>query len=150
MATTPEMRISRDEILGDFDLVCVGASWLQKMQQEQGEMIQKTQMIAQSPGANIIKWDDYARELYSDLPDAWKFIKTKQEIAFEQQQQQLAMQQQQQMAQQGGQGQNAGPQNQQGNRGTQSVPGSQGPPPGGGAANGPVRQTSGGPQRSGF
>lgn len=144
------MKVSRDEILGDFDLVCVGASWLQKQQQEQGEMIQKTQMISQTPAVNIIKWDEYARELYSDLPDAWKFIKTQQEIAFEQQQQQLAMQQQQQMAQQGGQGQNAGPQNQQGNRGTQSVPGSQSPPPGGGAANGPVRQTVGGAQRTGF
>ena len=108
------VRISPEDILGDFDSIATGATWVANNQQQIQLMIQATQAIAQSPAQSVIKWDEYARTLYQrmDVRDAWKFIKTPQEVQFEQQQaqqQQLAMAAAQQSM--GGNGQGAGPAN---------------------------------------
>jgi hypothetical protein len=145
------MKLRPDDVQGEFDIYPVGASWVAKNQQAQQMAMQFTQFIAQSPASNVIKWNEYAKTMYQDFgyQDAYRFVKSDQEIAYEQQQQALAMQMQQQMGAPAGQG---GPQQPQGNAGgggVQSMAGSSGPPPGGGAGTGPVVDTPGGPQRTG-
>lgn len=141
------MLISPDDIRGEFDIYPVGASWVAKSQQDQAAMIQKAQIIAQSPAQYVINWDDFARELFSDLPNAQKFIKSKVQLAYEQA---LAYQMRQQMGPggppQGGPG-GSGPA--PGGGSPPSVAGAPGPPPGGGAGHGVQQQTAGGPQRVG-
>ena len=93
------MRVSPDDIAGDFDCYAVGATNVANAQQQMGQTIQLISVLAQSPAAQIIKWNELAKDLFQQarIRDAWKFVKTDQEIMLEQQQlfaQQLAMQQQ--------------------------------------------------------
>lgn len=92
------MRVAPEDIEGDFDCYAVGASNIANAQQQMGQTIQLISVLAQSPAASIIKWNELAKDLFQQarIRDAWKFVKTDQEIQLEQQQQfaqQLAMQQ---------------------------------------------------------
>jgi hypothetical protein len=143
-------KVSPEDIQGEFDIFPVGASWLSRDQQQKAQLLQYTQMIAQSPAAQNIKWSPFAQWLLdsSGVPEAYRFVKSAQEL-FNEQQQQMAMQAQQQM---GGQpGPSGAPPNQGPSQGggSQSLPGAPGPPPGGGAGTGPVQHTNGGPQHVG-
>lgn len=144
------MRIAPDDIRGDLDIYPVGAAWVANTAQRVGQMIQATQMIAQSPAAADIKWGEYAKELYSmmGVREAYKFIKTDAEKRYDQQQA-MAMQTQQAMGPGGGpSGMGASP-GQPGPGGPQSQAGVSGAPSGGGAGQGPVIPTNGGPQSVG-
>lgn len=146
------MRLSPEDIKGQLDIYPVGASWVSNNAQQLQQMIQATQIIAQSPAAGVIKWNQFAKKLYQKMgiTDSYDFVKSDAEIAYEQQQQALAQQAQQQMGQQGGPGPNGNGQGQTGTRGVQSMAGSPGAALGGGAGQGPVTQTQGGPQRAGY
>lgn len=144
------MRVTKDDILGDLDLYCVGSSWVAKSQQDMANLIQRTQVIAQSPAGQAIKWPQFAQELFSDVPSAWKFIKSEREMAYEQYQAFMAQQGGAPVGSGSGQGQAEGAQGGPRTGSPQSVPGSSNPPIGGGAASGPVQSTAGGPQRSGY
>lgn len=145
------LRVTPEDIQGEFDLFPVGASWVAQNQQAMGQVMQLTQMLAQSPAQNVIKWNEFAKVMYenSGFTSAHRFVKTDQELAYEQQQAALAAQMQQQMGQSPGPGQSGPPQGNSGGRGSQSMAGVPGAPPGGGAAQGPTEQTPGGPQRTG-
>jgi hypothetical protein len=144
------MKVSPEDVQGEFDIFPVGASWLARNQQQQSQLLQYTQMIAQSPANPVIKWNQWAKWLMESagVPEAYRFVKTDQELQYEQQQQ-MAMQAQQQMGGQPGPQGPPGTQGQPSGGGPQSLPGSSGPPPGGGAGTGPVTPTNGGPQRAG-
>lgn len=145
------MQIAPDDIRGEFDIYPVGAGWVANNREALAQMIQLTQVIAQSPAAQVIKWNEFAKLAYekANVRDAYRFIKSDQEIFFEQQQA-LAMQAQQQMASAGsGQGGSGGPGGAPRGRGVQSMAGSPGAQPGGGAGTGMEQQTPGGPQRVG-
>ena len=91
------MRVAPEDIEGDFDCYAVGASNVANSQQQIGQTIQLISVLAQSPAAQVIKWNELAKDLFQQarIRDAWKFVKTDQEIMLEQQQlfaQQLAMQ----------------------------------------------------------
>ena len=108
-ATGPvTLKATYDDIAGEFDAVAVGASWLASTQQMLGQRTQYLQMASQNPQMNsLIKWDEVLRADFARLGDrdAYRFIKTAQEVQIEQQQQQ------QQLAQQSAQNgmANAGP-----------------------------------------
>jgi hypothetical protein len=92
------LRVAPEDIEGNFDCYAVGATNVANAQQQMGQTIQLISVLAQSPAANIIKWNELAKDLFQQarIRDAWKFIKTDQEIQIEQQQQfaqQLALQQ---------------------------------------------------------
>lgn len=144
------LKVSPEDVQGEFDLFPVGASWVAKNQQALQQAVQFTQMIAQSPAQNVIKWNAWAKTVLEDTgyQDAYRFVKSDQELMYEQQQAALAAQMQQQMGQQPGPGGSEPPQGSTGNRGPQSMAGAPGAAPGGGAGNGPVVDTPGGPQRS--
>ncbi len=100
------MKVAPMDIEGDFDCFAVGAVNVANAQQQIGQTIQLISVLAQSPAAQVIKWNELAKDLFNlaRIRDSWKFIKTDQEIQIEQQQlfaQQLAMQQAQQGPQQG-------------------------------------------------
>jgi hypothetical protein len=93
-----QLKVSPSDIEGNFDCYAVGAANVANSQQQMGQTIQLMSVIAQSPGAAVIKWNELTKDLFSlaRLHNAWKYIKTDQEIQLEQQQQfaqQLAMQQ---------------------------------------------------------
>jgi len=94
-----QLRVSPMDIEGNFDCYAVGASNVSNSQQQMSQTIQLMSVLAQSPGAQVIKWNELTKTLFdlARVRDSWKFIKTDQEIQIEQQQQfaqQLAMQQQ--------------------------------------------------------
>jgi len=143
------MQIAPDDIRGEFDIYPVGASWVANNREALAQMIQLTQVIAQSPAAQVIKWNEFAKLAYekANVRDAYRFIKSDGELIREWQ---MAMQAQQQMGGTGsGPGGSGGPGGASGGGGVQSVAGSQGAPTGGGAGTGPQQQTAGGPQRVG-
>lgn len=144
------MRVAPEDIRGDLDIYPVGAGWIANTQQKVSQLIQATQIIAQSPAAADIKWGEYGKTLFEmmGVREAYRFIKTPQEKAYEQQQA-LAMQMQQQMGAGGGPpGMGQAPP-QPGSGGVQSQAGSPGTPLGGGSGTGPIEQTAGGPQSVG-
>ena len=101
-----QLRVSPEDIEGNFDCYAIGASNVANSQQQMSQTIQLMSVLAQSPGAAVIKWNELTKTLFdlARVRDAWKFIKTDQEIQIEQQQQfaqQLAMQQASQGPQQG-------------------------------------------------
>jgi hypothetical protein len=105
-----QLRVSPSDIEGNFDCYAIGASNVANSQQQMSQTIQLMSVIAQSPGAQVIKWNELTKTLFdlARVRDSWKFIKTDQEIQLEQQQQfqqQLAMQQAQNGPQQGPGGQ---------------------------------------------
>ena len=144
------MRISPDDIKGQLDIYPVGASWVANNQQQIASTIQMVQIFGQSPAAAVIKWNGLVKEMADlmKLRDSYKWIKTDSEIAYEQQL--MAMQNQQQMGQEGGPGGPGAPQGAPGGGGVQSMAGAPGTPVGGGAGQGAVQQTAGGPQRAGY
>jgi hypothetical protein len=93
-----QLRVSPSDIEGNFDCYAIGASNVANSQQQMSQTIQLMSVLAQSPGAQVIKWNELTKTLFdlARVRDSWKFIKTDQEIQIEQQQQfaqQLAMQQ---------------------------------------------------------
>jgi hypothetical protein len=144
------MLISPDDIKGELDIYPVGASWVANNQQQIGNMLQATQIIAQSPAQYVIKWNEFAKKLYQKMGvvDAYSFIKSDAEMAYEQQL--MAMQAQQQVGQAPGPGNNGPTEGPSRAGGVQSMAGTGGAPLGGGAGQGPVTQTAGGPQRAGY
>jgi hypothetical protein len=119
-----QLKVSPQDIEGNFDCFAVGASNVANSQQQMGQTIQLLSVLAQSPAAAVIKWDELARDLFSlaRVRDSWKFIKSQQEQQLEQQQQfaqQLAMQQ-------AGQGPTQGPDNGGGPNSAGSQPGPSG------------------------
>lgn len=148
---TTLMKVSPEDVQGEYDIFPVGASWLARNQQQKQELLQYTQMLAQSPAAQDIKWGPYAQWLFGStgVPEAHQFIKTAQE-KWNEQQQQMAMQMQQQMGQGGGPQRPPGTQGPPQGGGSQSMAGVSGTPPGGGAGTGPTVATNGGPQRVGI
>lgn len=146
------MKVSPDDVQGEFDIYPVGASWVAKTQQGIQMAMNLTQTLAQSPVGGQLKWRSIAKSLYRDCgyQDAQDFVMSDGEVAYAEQQAFMAQQYQQQMGGPEGPGEGGGPApagQQPGNRGVQSRPGSQGPPPGGGAGTGSMVQTAGGPQR---
>lgn len=143
------MQIAPDDIRGEFDIYPVGASWVANNREALAQMIQLTQVIAQSPAAQVIKWNEFAKLAYekANVRDAYRFIKSDGELIREWQ---MAMQAKRKMAPAGpGEGGSGGPGGQAGGGGIPSVAGSQGAQPGGGAGTGAQQQTAGGPQRVG-
>lgn len=143
------MQIMPDDIRGEFDIYPVGASWVANNREALAQMIQLTQVIAQSPAAQVIKWNEFAKLAYekANVRDAYRFIKSDGELIREWQ---MAMQAQQQMGGTGSwQGGADGSGGSSGGRGAASVAGAPGAQPGGGAGTGPQQQTNGGPQRVG-
>ena len=118
-----QLKVSPQDIEGNFDCYAVGAANVANSQQQMSQTIQLMSVLAQSPAAQVIKWDELARDLFSlaRIRDSWKFIKSPQEVQIEQQQQL-----QQQMALQ----QAGGPQGNPGGQGGPNAAGSQ-PGPGG-------------------
>ena len=130
-----QLKVSPQDIEGDFDCYAVGASNVANSQQQMSQTIQLMSVIAQSPGAQVIKWNELTKTLFdlARVRDSWKFIKTDQEIQLEQQQQlqQQQQQQQQQFAQQLAlQGAQQGPQQGSGGPGGANAAGSQPGPSG--------------------
>ena len=134
-----QMLVSPDDIVGQFDVVPVGAAQVEQDHQKAQELFQLTTSIMQSPMANAIKPTEFVNEVYkmAGFHNAWKFVKSPEEIALEQQQQlnqQLAMAQAKGMGPQkpGAEGSGQG-----GNGKTGPEPGPRGLPSLAGMAEGP-------------
>lgn len=90
------IKISPDQIAGQFDVTPVGVSQMAATQQEAANLMQFVQFMSQGPLAAWIK----PRKLISvvakkmKIDDAWEFVKTEQEMMLEQQQMAMANPQQ--------------------------------------------------------
>lgn len=131
------INVSPDDIAGDFDIVIKGAQDIANNTQQAGQLLQLFGMLMQSPMAPYVKPFEFFGEIFKKfgIKDAWRFVKTQQEVMLEQQQQ-MAMQ-----AAAGGPGANGGPQG--GPQGSPQSPG------GGGPASAPGVQESRPPQPGG-
>lgn len=92
-----QMRVSPEEIVGQFDVIPVGANEVARDHQKAQELFQLTTAIMQSPMARAIKPTEFVNEVYkmAGFNNAWKFVKSAEEIRQEEllaQQQQLAQQ----------------------------------------------------------
>lgn len=140
------VRVSPEDIVGMYDVIPVGAKAVSNRQQLVQNTINLTNAIVQSPVlSQAIKPTNYLAWAYEQtgVRDAWKFIKSPQEIAYDN------WMAQQQAAQSAGQpGQQGGPnqaQPQPGGGGTASmagVPGNAQPP-----GNPGAQPSAGGPQQ---
>jgi len=124
-----QMLVSPEEIVGQFDVLPVGANEVASDHQKAQELFQLTTAIMQSQMANAIKPTEFVNEVYkmAGFHNAWKFVKSPEEILFEQQQQfnqQLAMAEAEGMAKSKGGGDTPG-QGKSGKTGPQ--PGPRGP-----------------------
>ena len=125
------VRVSPEQIAGEFDVYPVGVSQMAATQTEIANLNNFLQVVANGPMSQWLKpgplINAFAKRL--KIYDAWQFIKTPQEMQIEQQQQ-LAMEQAQQSAQQGQPGAGGGPGGSpsgQGGGGTGTLPGSVNP-----------------------
>jgi len=84
-----QFQVNPEDIVGAYDVLAVGANQTSQNIQKSKDLLQITTSIAQSPFANAIKGPEFVNEVYrmGGFFDAWKFIKTPEEIQFEQQQQ---------------------------------------------------------------
>jgi hypothetical protein len=84
-----QFQVSPEDIVGAYDVIAVGANQTSQNVQKSKDLLQVTTLIAQSPFANAIKGPEFVNEVYrmGGFFDAWKFIKTPEEIQLEQQQQ---------------------------------------------------------------
>lgn len=142
------MRVSPEDIAGEFDLMPVGADQTSMNTQRSQALLQLTTSIGQSPFASSIKGPQFVNEIYrlAGFSDAWKFIKTPEEILADEQRkfnQQLALKQNG-MGQQGPGAETGG---QGGNAQSGPEPGANGLPSLAGMAEGPG-QLPGGPDES--
>ena len=140
------VRISPEDIVGMYDVIPVGARSVSDRQQLIQNTISLTNAIVQSPTLSQgIKPTNYLSWIYEQtgVRDAWKFIKSPQEIAYDNA---MAQQQAQQSAgQPGQQGGPNSPQPQQGGGGPPSmagIPGNAEPP-----SNPGANPSAGGPQQ---
>lgn len=139
------MRITPDDIRGELDIYPAGAAWFANNQQQMPQLIQLTQAFMNNP--QMAMWflpHEFMKLAYekAGIRDAYKFLKTPQQVAYEQQQMAMQAAQQQQGPGQGGPGQAQG---QPGPRGTQSMAGApSGPRP---PASPGGQPSMGGPQQ---
>lgn len=135
------INIAPEDIAGDFDIVIKSAQDIANQSQQAGQLLQLFGMLMQSQMAPYVKTFEFFGEIFKKfgIKDAWRFVKTQQEVMLEQQQQ-MAMQA---AASQGvpngqGQGQPAVPPQPVGGGGAPSLPGVQEsrPPQPGGSAEG--------------
>lgn len=139
------VRVTPDDIVGLYDVIPVGAKAVANRQQLINNVIQVTAALVQNQVlASSLKPSDYCNWVYEQLgvKDAWKFLKSPQEMQYEQS---MAQQQAQQSPQGGGMQQSPGQvQQQSGGGGIPSMAGVQGnaAPP----ANPGGQPTGGGPQ----
>jgi hypothetical protein len=142
-------QVTPESIAGNFDVMITGSSSMQRTTQETQATIQLFQIIMQSQAAMVVKMPELLNDLAKlmKLRNAWRWLKTPQEIALEQQQQQMAQQAQAGAGPNGGNpgggpGGPQGPPGQSGPVGLPSLPG--GASPGGlsapGAPPGPQPQ----------
>lgn len=73
-----------EDIAGDYDIMIYGASG-NDSQYQLSQKIQLNQTIAQSPAAQILKWDEWARSLFEDakIRGAGRFIKSRREVLYD-------------------------------------------------------------------
>lgn len=138
--------LTASDIQGEFDYEVVGASTIAQQANQQQMQMQFIQTVSQDPEFSMMfdKRKFFRRAMEKlGFTDAWEYIKSEEQVQYEQQQ--LALQQQ--MGQQGspsGPPQGGG---EPGGRGVSSLPGS--PGGGGSAARPPYPQQLAGPSRMG-
>jgi hypothetical protein len=86
------LKISPDQIAGQFDVHPVGVSEMASSQEEVSNLMQFFQIMTQGPLANYLKPAPLITALARrfKIYDAWQFVKTEQEIQIEQQQAAMA------------------------------------------------------------
>jgi hypothetical protein len=130
--------IGREEILGEFDIYCVGASQMSNNSQRAGRLVQITAALSQTPAAQRLDWAAYGSQLFEmeGLKDAAnRFWKTDEQIKKERYDEMVLQEQARLAAQTGGPGGMGGP------------AGSMAGPGGSGAASGlPGQPSMAGPQ----
>jgi hypothetical protein len=95
-----QLKVSPQDIEGNFDVYAVGASNVANSQQQMSQTIQLMGVISQNQEASkTVKWNALTKDLFSlaRLRNSWKYIKTDQELQQEQMQEQQQQMQQMQM-----------------------------------------------------
>lgn len=93
------LAVAPDDIAGEFDIIPVGGEWQQKTTQEVAQSMQFFGMIMQSNLGQFIKAPEFISTMATlqGLSNAWRWIKSPQEVMLEQQQQMALQAMQQQM-----------------------------------------------------
>ena len=82
-----QMRLSPEEIVGQFDVIAVGANKIAQDRQKAQDLFQLTTALLQSPMAKYIKGGEAVQEFYKmgGFSDAYKFVKSEQEVIADEQ-----------------------------------------------------------------
>jgi len=81
------IKVSPEDIAGEFDIMAIGADQTGMNAQKSKDLFQITNTLLQSPAAKVIKLPEFVNEIYriGGFFDAYKFIKTPEEVAADEQ-----------------------------------------------------------------